>query len=88
MNARESELVALVKEQIALTLEVAKEVFDEQIAPMLKFGSIEKVMEKPYEEWQENEFMTAQQIFGAKKLEDFIAPKEIADMYRQEAEEV
>ncbi len=87
MRVKESEMVALIKEQIALTLEAAKEVFDEQIGPMLKFGSIEKVM-GPYEQWQENEFMTAQQIFGAKKLEDFIAPKEIADMYRQEAEEV
>lgn len=85
MKVKESEMVALIKEVITETLEAVKEVYDEEIAPLVKFGSPEKVMEAKYEDWTPEQLEMARFIFG-QKLEGFIANKEVNALLELESE--
>lgn len=85
---KQSEMTQLMNEVIDETIKAIFEVFEEDIAPLLERGTPGTAIGKKYEDWGPEDFAKARAIFGDVKLEDYIAPKEIADMYAKEAEEV
>ncbi|MFA5379622.1 MAG: hypothetical protein WC455_27940 [Dehalococcoidia bacterium] len=84
-SVKKAELVELIQECIDESIEAAIEVFNEEIAPLLDFGSPAKVIGKPYEQWTGDELMKARAIFGT-KLEDYIADKEVNELLQMERE--
>lgn len=85
---KQSELTQIMNEVIDETIEAVFEVFNEDIAPLLERGTPGQAIGKKYADWTPEDYAKARAIFGQAKLEDYIAPKEIADMYEQESTEV
>lgn len=73
-----SDWTVLVEEAIKETLDAAEAYVKEFIKPIADVGNPEKVMGKPYEEWTEQDKMTAGEIYGpdSEVLNRFIFNKE------------
>jgi hypothetical protein len=59
-----SEYIDLVNEVLKEELEVIQEVITEDIEPLVKFGSPEKLIGKPYEFWTPVDKQLLAQIYG------------------------
>lgn len=81
---RESEIVSLIKEIIAETLEAVQEVYDEQIAPMVRFGSPSEVIGKPYEQWNAQDHARAQAVIPHIYTNGYVAGKEVDSLLEAE----
>jgi hypothetical protein len=84
-----SELVDIVDEIIKEELDTIKEVIKEELDPLTKFGSPEKLLGIPYEQWKGNPniLMALSRVYGTGPdsiLEKFIADKDISKMYESE----
>ena len=84
---KETELASIIKEIIGETVEAVQEVFDEEIKPLVKFGSPQEVIGKPYEQWDEQDFYKAQSILP-KIFEPggYVAGKEVDALLEMEKE--
>lgn len=67
-------------------LEIADEVIDEMVKPILDLGNPEKVIGKKYDEWNEQDLQRAAIAYQSQpeKLDSFIAKKEITKLYELE----
>lgn len=76
---KDSDLTIAIREDIDIFLTAMEELIKEEIEPIADIGNPEKLLKKPYEQWTEQDLMTARAVYG-NELEEFIFKKEYKRM--------
>ena len=86
---KETNLTKAVTELVEIKLKALDVLIKELVEPLADVGSPEKVLGKKYEDWIEEDFLKASQIYGKNEpnaLSDLIARKEITKVKEMEKE--
>lgn len=86
---KETNLTKAVAELVEIKLKALDVIMKELIEPLADVGSPERVLGKKYEDWTEEDFLKASQIYGTSEpnaLSDLIARREIAKVTEMEKE--